>query len=70
MVKINSSFLAQRSSKFDRIFAMAVIRNIKKYNSKYTMPYSAFDIESIKFINEDAEADNQILFKHEQNRTL
>lgn len=57
-------FAAQRGPRFDTRFAIAAIRNIKKYNPKYILADRAYDTETIrKCINEEAKAEDQIPLK-------
>ena len=57
-------FAAQRGPRFDTRFAIAAIRNIKKYNPKYILADRAYDTEPIrKCINEEAKAEDQIPLK-------
>lgn len=50
--------------RFDTRFAIAAIRNIKKYNPKYVLADRAYDTEPIrKCINEEAKAEDQIPLK-------
>ena len=57
-------FAAQRGPRFDTRFAIAAIRNIKKYNSKYILADRSYDTEPIrKCINEEAKAEDQIPLK-------
>lgn len=57
-------FAAQRDPRFDTRFAIAAIRNIKKYNPKYVLADRAYDTEPIrKCINEEAKAEDQIPLK-------
>lgn len=57
-------FAAQRGPRFDTRFAIAAIRNIKKYNPKYVLADRAYDTEPIrKCINEEAKAEDQIPLK-------
>ena len=56
-------FAAQRGPRYTR-FAIAAIRNIKKYNPKYILADRAYDTELIrKCINEEAKAEDQIPLK-------
>ncbi|MEE0935575.1 MAG: transposase [Methanobrevibacter sp.] len=57
-------FAAQRGPRFDTRFAIAAIRNIKKYNPKYILADRTYDTEPIrKCINEEAKAEDQIPLK-------
>ena len=57
-------FAAQRGPRFDTRFAIAAIRNIKKYNPKYVLADRAYDTEPIrKCINEETKAEDQIPLK-------
>ena len=57
-------FATQRGPRFDTRFAIAAIRNIKKYNPKYILADRAYDTEPIrKCINEEAKAQDQIPLK-------
>ena len=57
-------FAAQRGPRFDTRFAIAAIRNIKKYKPKYVLADRAYDTEPIrKCINEEAKAEEQRLKK-------
>ncbi len=57
-------FAAQRGPRFDTRFAIAAIRNIKKYNPKYILADRAYDTKPIrKCINEEAKAEDQIPLK-------
>lgn len=57
-------FAAQRGPRFDTRFAIAAIRNIKKYKPKYILADRAYDTEPIrKCINEEAKAYDQIPLK-------
>ncbi len=57
-------FAAQRGPRFDTRFAIAAIRNVKKFNPKYILADRAYDTEPIrKCINEEAKAEDQIPLK-------
>ena len=57
-------YAAQRGPRFDTRFAIAAIRNIKRYNPKYILADRAYDTEPIrKCINEEAKAEDQIPLK-------
>ena len=57
-------YAAQRGPRFDTRFALAAIRNIKKYKPKYILADRAYDTEPIrKCINEEAKAEDQIPLK-------
>ena len=57
-------FAAQRGPRFDTRFAIAAIRNIKRYNLKYILADRAYDTEPIrKCINEETKAEDQIPLK-------
>ena len=57
-------YAAQRGPRFDTRFALAAIRNIKKYKPKYILADRAYDTEPIrKCINEEAKAQDQIPLK-------
>ena len=57
-------FAAQRGPRFDTRFAIAAIRNIKKYNPKYILADRVYDTEPIrKCINEEVKAEDQIPLK-------
>ena len=57
-------FAAQRGPRSDTHFAIAAIRNIKKYHPKYIIADKAYDTEPIrKCINEEAKAEDQIPLK-------
>ncbi|WP_462316358.1 transposase, partial [Methanobrevibacter sp.] len=57
-------YAAQRGPRFDTRFALAAIRDIKKYKLKYILADRAYDTEPIrKCINEEAKAEDQIPLK-------
>ena len=57
-------YAAQRGTRFDTRFALAAIRNIKRYKPKYILADRAYDTEAIrKCINEEVGAFDQIPLK-------
>ena len=63
-IRLILHFAAQRGPRFDTRFAIAAIRNIKKYKPKYILADKAYDTEPIRrCINKEAKAQDQIPLK-------
>ena len=65
-------FAAQRGPRFNTHFAIAAIRNIKKYNPKYILADRACDTEPTrKCINKESKAEKPNILKNQiKNKTL